>query len=119
MVQFKNQECITKCLIHSSKVCERDYEKCNIYDCALCVSSKKHETHDVAVISKSLKCHNIVLPRDLQGLKKNLHLKYPGIASHPQFKKRDRIKPLKNLHQSQKMKKIFKEICHKHPKSES
>lgn len=97
MVQFKNQECITKCLIHSSKVCERDYEKCNIYDCALCVSSKKHETHDVAVISKSLKCHNIVLPRDLQGLKKNLHLKYPGIASHPPVQKTGQKKTSQKL----------------------
>lgn len=68
-------------------MCERYCEKCNIPVSALCVSSKKHQTHDVVDISKSLKYKRIALTKDLQGLRKNNYSKYPGIASHIPVKK--------------------------------
>lgn len=54
VVKFKFRRYIPKCHKHSTKICERYCEKCTIPICALCVSCKEHQSHDVVDILKSI-----------------------------------------------------------------
>lgn len=62
--------------------CERYCEKCDIPVCALCLSSKEHQAHDIVEISKSLVGRKHSLQRDLQNLEKFIYPKYRKIESN-------------------------------------
>ncbi|XP_052706505.1 probable E3 ubiquitin-protein ligase MID2, partial [Crassostrea angulata] len=81
VVPSKYRRSFPKCQKHSTKICERYCEQCNIPICKLCVSSEEHQTHDVVGILKTLENKTQFLQRDLQDFKKFIYPKYQEIAS--------------------------------------
>uniref|UniRef100_A0A8W8IGT1 Tripartite motif-containing protein 2 n=1 Tax=Magallana gigas TaxID=29159 RepID=A0A8W8IGT1_MAGGI len=62
-----------------------------------CLSSKKHQAHDVVDIPKTLERKQTALMRDLQDLDKCIHPKYQEIASHTPAQKAGLNKTSKKL----------------------
>lgn len=69
------------CLHHSMKICELHCEHCDIPVCVLCISSQKHQFHDVTDIKNTLERKKIFLKIDLEELEKYIYPKYQEIAS--------------------------------------
>lgn len=63
------------------KICELHCELCNIPDCVLCISSQKHQFHDVTEIKNTLERKKNVLKLDLEELEKYIYPKYQEIVS--------------------------------------
>lgn len=63
------------------KIRELHCEHCDIPVCVLCISSQKHQFHDVTDIKNTLERKKIVLKIDLEELKKYIYPKYQEIAS--------------------------------------
>lgn len=78
VVPFNLRGSTTKCLEHSSKICERYCEQCNIPICVLCLFSKVHRGHEVVDLIK--KSQKNVLQRDLQELEKSIYPKYKELS---------------------------------------
>lgn len=69
------------CLYHSMKICELHCEHCDIPVCVLCISSQKHQFHDVTDIKNTLERKKNVLKIDLEEYEKYIYPKYQEIAS--------------------------------------
>lgn len=69
------------CLNHSMKICELHCEQCDIPVCVLCISSQKHQFHDVKDISNTLERKKNNLKKDLEILEKYVYPKYQEIAA--------------------------------------
>uniref|UniRef100_A0A8W8IF57 B box-type domain-containing protein n=1 Tax=Magallana gigas TaxID=29159 RepID=A0A8W8IF57_MAGGI len=92
MVPFKYRGyIIPKCQKHSTKICDHYCEKCNIPICELCVSSKKHQTHDVEDIYESLKRKQIlkIYRKELLDFEIFIYPKYQKIMSSISEQKAD------------------------------
>nr|XP_034330761.1 tripartite motif-containing protein 72 [Crassostrea gigas] len=89
VVPFKYRRSFPKCEKHSTKICERYCEQCNIPICELCVSSKKHQPHDVEDIMIRLKRKQILLHKELLDFEKNIYPKYQEIISSISKQKTD------------------------------
>nr|XP_034330772.1 uncharacterized protein LOC105329761 [Crassostrea gigas] len=89
VVPFKYRGSFPYCQKHSTKICDQYCEQCNIPICELCVSSKKHQTHDVVDILKSLENKKQFLQKDLQDFEKLINPKYQEILSSISEQKAD------------------------------
>ncbi|XP_078340971.1 uncharacterized protein LOC111109268 [Crassostrea virginica] len=110
VVPFEKRGSTTKCSKHSTKICELHCEQCNIPICALCVLSKKHQTHEVVDIIKSFTTKKETIQRNLQELEKTIFPEYQTAASNIPALKTDARK------HSQKLKKALQkqgETIHK------
>lgn len=63
------------------KICELHCEQCDIPVCVLCISSQKHQFHDVTDISNTLERKKNNLKKDLEELEKYVYPKYQEIAA--------------------------------------
>nr|XP_034309668.1 tripartite motif-containing protein 45-like isoform X1 [Crassostrea gigas] len=81
IVPYEKRGSTTKCLNHSSKVCELYCDQCDIPICAECTSSTHHQGHTFVYIVKILEKQRSVLQKDLQELEKLIFPKYQEIAS--------------------------------------
>lgn len=70
------------CQQHLSKLCEFYCEKCEIPICAVCVTSKYHQTHKLEYILESLERKKSVLQEGLQELENSIFPKYQEISSN-------------------------------------
>ncbi|XP_034306780.1 tripartite motif-containing protein 2 isoform X2 [Magallana gigas] len=82
VLPFEKRGSTTKCLKHSSKICELYCKQCVVPICALCVSSKKHNAHDVVDFADGFGSHKHDFQRDLKELEDFLYPKYQMIASN-------------------------------------
>lgn len=80
IIPFQWRGCITKCQKHSTKICERYCEQCNIPGCEQCASCLEHKGHDFVDVMKKIENIKIVIQKDLQELDKNIRPKYREIA---------------------------------------
>lgn len=87
----------TKCLEHSTKLCELHCEQCSIPVCVQCVSSKKHKTHDVVDIVKFMESKKMALQADLEELGKIIYPNYQEIASSISLQKENLKRNTKKL----------------------
>lgn len=85
IISFQWRGCITKCQKHSTKICERYCEQCNIPVCEQCASCLEHKGHDFVDVMKKIENIKIVIQRDLQELDKNIYPKYREIALYNAF----------------------------------
>lgn len=70
------------CQQHSSKLCELYCEECEIPICAVCVTSRNHQTHKLEYILESLERKKGVLQKDLQKFENSIFPKYQEISSN-------------------------------------
>lgn len=70
-----------KCSKHTRKLCELHCDECNIPICSRCVSSKKHQTHNLIDILTLLESKKKLLRKDLEELENNIYPIYQEIAS--------------------------------------
>lgn len=89
VVPFEFRRSNPKCETHPTEICEWYCEQCTISVCPLCISSKKHESHQCVDIIKELKRKKKVLQRDLKELEIYIYPKYKEIASEITVKKAD------------------------------
>ncbi|XP_065924651.1 tripartite motif-containing protein 2 isoform X1 [Magallana gigas] len=75
------------CQKHSSKLCELYCTQCDIPICALCVTTKAHQAHDVVDIWKGIENKKHEIQIDLKELEKSIYPKYEEIASDIQGQK--------------------------------
>lgn len=67
MLPLKYWGSIPKCQKHSTRICELYCKQCDIPICAFCVSSEKHQGHDVEEILKIIERKKL---RFTEGLKR-------------------------------------------------
>ena len=89
IVPFEKRGSTTKCPKHSGKICELHCEQCNIPICALCVSSKAHNAHEVVDIFMILTKRKEAIKRDLQELEQSIYTKFKTAASNIPVQKAD------------------------------
>ncbi|XP_078341108.1 uncharacterized protein LOC111109911 [Crassostrea virginica] len=89
IVPFEKRGSTTQCPKHSAKICELHCEQCNIPICALCVSSKAHNAHEVVDIFMILTKRKEAIKRDLQELEQFIYTKYQTAASNIPVQKAD------------------------------
>ena len=89
IVPFEKRGSTTQCPKHSAKICELYCEQCNIPICALCVSSKGHNAHEVVDIFMILTKRKEAIKRDLQELEQFIYTKYQTAASNIPVQKAD------------------------------
>ncbi|XP_052702670.1 uncharacterized protein LOC128179311 [Crassostrea angulata] len=73
---------IPGCQKHSTKKCKLFCDQCNIPICAVCHSSKEHQTHNVVNIFIVLESKSQAAQKDLQDLENFIYPKYQEIASY-------------------------------------
>lgn len=87
VVPNKSLERGTKCPKHTSKICERYCEGCEIPVCVLCASSLEHFNHEFVDVEEKLESKKLILQKDLQELETSIYPKYQEIASNIPVKK--------------------------------
>lgn len=97
VVPFNLRGSTTKCQEHSSKICERYCEQCEIPICLLCLFSKVHRGHEFVDLIKKLQSQKHVLQRDLQELEKSIYPKYKELSISIPSLKADIIKNSQEL----------------------
>lgn len=81
VVPFEMRRSTTKCKIHSTKICELFCEQYGITICALCFSSKEHQTHEVVNILESFENKRRDIQKELHELENYIYPKYQAVAS--------------------------------------
>ena len=76
-----------KCSEHPTNQGRHHCEQCNIPICALCVSSKKHNNHEVVDMMKKFQLQKEVLKKDLEELEKSIYPNYEKASSRISFHK--------------------------------
>lgn len=89
VVPFEFWRSTPKCETHPTKKCEWYCEQCTISVCPRCISSEKHEFHQLVDIIKALERKKKFLQRDLKELEIYIFPKYKEIASEITVKKAD------------------------------
>ncbi|XP_065928545.1 E3 ubiquitin-protein ligase TRIM71-like [Magallana gigas] len=82
VVLFEFRGCITKCQKHSTEICDRYCEQCDIPICVHCTSSKRHRGHVFVDVLKTLETQKHVLNNDLKELTLFICPYYEKIASN-------------------------------------
>lgn len=82
IVSFRLRGSSRKCPTYFTEICERYCEQCDIPICVKCLSSKKHERHDIIDITKRLENKKEALQRALQELEQSLYPSYKEIANN-------------------------------------
>ncbi|XP_056002866.1 pyrin-like [Ostrea edulis] len=76
-----------KCPDHADELCKNYCEKCDIPVCSTCVSSSKHEGHDISDILEKLSAKTKSLQKDLEELQTRIFPRYEEMASDVQTEK--------------------------------
>ncbi|XP_056004205.1 tripartite motif-containing protein 2-like [Ostrea edulis] len=71
----------SKCPDHADELCKHYCEKCDISVCSTCVSSSKHEGHDISDILEKLSSKTESLQKDLDELETRIYPRYEEMAS--------------------------------------
>ncbi|XP_056004195.1 E3 ubiquitin-protein ligase TRIM71-like [Ostrea edulis] len=77
----------SKCPDHADELCKHYCEKCDISVCSTCVSSSKHEGHDISDILEKLSSKTESLQKDLDELETRIYPRYEEMASGVQTEK--------------------------------
>ncbi|XP_056004200.1 uncharacterized protein LOC130046287 [Ostrea edulis] len=77
----------SKCPDHADELCKHYCEKCDISVCSTCVSSSKHEGHDISDILEKLSSKTESLQKDLDELETRIYPRYEEMASDVQTEK--------------------------------
>ncbi|XP_056002495.1 E3 ubiquitin-protein ligase TRIM71-like [Ostrea edulis] len=77
----------SKCPDHADELCKHYCEKCDIPVCSTCVSSSKHEGHDISDILEKLSAKTESLQKDLDELETRIYPRYEEMASDVQTEK--------------------------------
>ncbi|XP_048731750.2 uncharacterized protein LOC125648798 [Ostrea edulis] len=77
------------CPDHADELCKHYCEKCDIPVCSTCVSSSKHEGHDISDILEKLSAKTESLQKDLDELETRIYPRYEEMASGVQTEKAD------------------------------
>ncbi|XP_056004197.1 E3 ubiquitin-protein ligase TRIM36-like [Ostrea edulis] len=77
----------SKCPHHADELCKHYCEKCDIPVCSTCVSSSKHEGHDMSDILEKLSTKTESLQKDLDELETRIYPRYEEMASDVQTEK--------------------------------
>ncbi|XP_056004194.1 E3 ubiquitin-protein ligase TRIM36-like [Ostrea edulis] len=75
------------CPDHAGELCKHYCEKCDIPVCSTCVSSSKHEGHDISDILETLSAKTESLQKDLDELETRIYPRYEEMASDVQTEK--------------------------------
>ncbi|XP_056004215.1 E3 ubiquitin-protein ligase TRIM71-like [Ostrea edulis] len=75
------------CPHHADELCKHYCEKCDIPVCSTCVSSSKHEGHDISDILETLSTKTESLQKDLDELETRIYPRYDEMASDVQTEK--------------------------------
>ncbi|XP_056007591.1 uncharacterized protein LOC125660884 [Ostrea edulis] len=75
------------CPDHAGELCKNYCEKCDIPVCSTCVSSSKHEGHDISDILEKLNAKTESLQKDLDELETRIYPRYEEMASGVQTEK--------------------------------
>ncbi|XP_056004210.1 E3 ubiquitin-protein ligase TRIM36-like [Ostrea edulis] len=75
------------CPDHADELCKHYCEKCDISVCSTCVSSSKHEGHDISDILEKLSAKTESLQKDLDELETKIYPRYEEMASGVQTEK--------------------------------
>ncbi|XP_056022956.1 E3 ubiquitin-protein ligase TRIM71-like [Ostrea edulis] len=75
------------CPHHADELCKHYCEKCDIPVCSTCVSSSKHEGHDMSDILEKLSTKTESLQKDLDELETRIYPRYEEMASVVQTEK--------------------------------
>ncbi|XP_056007592.1 tripartite motif-containing protein 2-like [Ostrea edulis] len=75
------------CPHHADELCNHYCEKCDIPVCSTCVSSSKHEGHDISDILEKLCAKTESLQKDLDELETRIYPRYEEMASDVQTEK--------------------------------
>lgn len=86
-VPFRCRGYIPNCQKHFTRICERYCEQCKIPLCALCISTKEHQSHCVVDILKSIETKKDCLQKDLQAFQKLIYPEYEEFASNIKVQK--------------------------------
>lgn len=78
------------------KICELHCEQCDIPVCVLCISSQKHQLHDVTDINNTLERKNNNLKKDLEELEKYVYPKIKRLQRVFQNRKLIWVKTISN-----------------------
>eukprot|EP00105_Crassostrea_gigas_P014836 XP_011431646.1 PREDICTED: tripartite motif-containing protein 2 [Crassostrea gigas] len=97
IVPFEKRGSSTKCLNHSSKICELYCEQCDIPICVQCTSSTEHQGHTFVYIVNILEKQNAAVQRDLQELERFIFPKYQEISSNIPVQKANLNKSLQKV----------------------
>ncbi|XP_056002496.1 uncharacterized protein LOC130046630 [Ostrea edulis] len=79
----------SKCPDHANELCKNYCKKCDIPVCSTCVSSSKHEGHDISDILEKLSAKTESLQKDLDELETRIYPRYEEMASDVQTEKAD------------------------------
>ncbi|XP_048748661.2 uncharacterized protein LOC125660885 [Ostrea edulis] len=77
----------SKCPDHADELCKHYCEKCEISVCSTCVSSSKHEGHDISDILENLSAKTESLQKDLDELETRIYPRYEEMVSDVQTEK--------------------------------
>lgn len=80
IVPIKMQNLTLKCCKHSTNLCKQHCEHCNDPICAECISSGKHEQHEIETFLKLYSRKERLIQRDLQELEKIIYPSYQEVA---------------------------------------
>ncbi|XP_056008490.1 E3 ubiquitin-protein ligase TRIM71-like [Ostrea edulis] len=75
------------CPHHADELCKNYCEKCDLPVCSTCVSSSKHEGHDISDILEKLCSKTESLQKDLDELETRIYPRYEEMASDVQTEK--------------------------------
>ncbi|XP_048749991.2 uncharacterized protein LOC125661889 [Ostrea edulis] len=75
------------CPDHADELCKNYCEKCDIPVCSTCVSSSKHEGHDISDILEKLNAKTESLQKDMDELETRIYPRYEEMASRVQTEK--------------------------------
>ncbi|XP_056004219.1 E3 ubiquitin-protein ligase TRIM71-like [Ostrea edulis] len=75
------------CPDHADELCKHYCEKCDLPVCSTCVSSSKHEGHDISDILEKLCAKTESLQKDLDELETRIYPRYEEMASDVQTEK--------------------------------
>ncbi|XP_056022948.1 uncharacterized protein LOC130055184 [Ostrea edulis] len=77
----------SKCPDHADELCKHYCEKCDLPVCSTCVSSSKHESHDISDILEKLSAKTESLQKDLDEVETRIYPRYEEMASDVQTEK--------------------------------
>ncbi|XP_048748662.2 E3 ubiquitin-protein ligase TRIM71-like [Ostrea edulis] len=77
----------SKCTDHAGELSKHYCEKCDIPVCSTCVSSSKHEGHDISDILEKLNAKTESLQNDLEELKTKIYPRYEVMVNDVQREK--------------------------------
>ncbi|XP_048748568.2 E3 ubiquitin-protein ligase TRIM36-like [Ostrea edulis] len=77
----------SKCPDHADELCKHYCKECDIPVCSTCVSSSKHEGHDISDILEKLSAKTESLQKDLDELDTRIYPRYEEMASDVQTEK--------------------------------